>query len=331
MEDSAQSETPEEEKKKKRLLSIDVFKGITILLMVFVNTLSIFNNVPAWTKHPVDYGLTYVDFIAPFFVFMMALNFKSSFLKRVKKNGKAKTYFHSIERNLLFIFLGLLININITEEGIALRWGTLQYLGTAGLVLLSLIELSPLIRLVISITLMSIHQFLLETSVGILIYDGIEGGPYGVLSWISMLLLSSVLAEGLLNKKVKLFFLYGGIACLLVSIPTYFLWGFSRQRITLPFIFLTIGAAAMAFYALYLIFEVFSQNHPLLQQENYVSMLGRNAFFLYILHLMLIIFMFFLAVFNPLFNIVFLIGLLNTFIIWIIGVFLYKNEIFIVI
>ncbi|MHA1687720.1 MAG: heparan-alpha-glucosaminide N-acetyltransferase domain-containing protein, partial [Promethearchaeota archaeon] len=67
-------EGAKEEEKFKRYLSIDVFKGITILLMTFVNTLSVFENLPAWSKHPVDYGLTYVDFIAHFFVFIMGLN-----------------------------------------------------------------------------------------------------------------------------------------------------------------------------------------------------------------------------------------------------------------
>ncbi len=317
--------------KSKRYLSIDVFKGITILLMTFVNTLSVFENVPAWSRHPVDYGLTYVDFIAPFFVFMMALNYKKSYLKRLVKEGRKRTYIHFLRRYSLFLLLGLIININITEEGFQLRWGTLQYLGTSGLILLPLIEFHPVIRLSIAVIFMSIHQYLLGTSIGDQIYSGIEGGPQGMLSWSSMLILSSVLSEGFLNDKVKSYFFHGGLILVLLSVPTYFFWGFSRQRITLPFILLTIGTASLIFYCLYLIFERASFSHPFFHQENLISILGRNSFMLYMTHLLLVIFMYYVATINPPFIIVFLLGLMNTFIIWGFGIFLYKNRIFIVI
>ncbi len=61
-------------KKKIRYMSIDVFRGIVIVAMVFVNTLSEFNTTPAWSKHAIDFGLTYVDLVAPFFIFAIALN-----------------------------------------------------------------------------------------------------------------------------------------------------------------------------------------------------------------------------------------------------------------
>ncbi len=61
-------------KKKIRYMSIDVFRGIVIVAMVFVNTLSEFNTIPAWSKHAIDFGLTYVDLVAPFFIFAIALN-----------------------------------------------------------------------------------------------------------------------------------------------------------------------------------------------------------------------------------------------------------------
>ena len=90
--ESSQTIEPED-RPHKRLLSLDFFKGLTILLMVFVNTVGQFTYTPAWTKHAVDFGLTYVDLIAPFFVFMMALNFKSSFQRRMAELPKLKAYF----------------------------------------------------------------------------------------------------------------------------------------------------------------------------------------------------------------------------------------------
>ena len=58
----------EQRSQSKRYISIDVFKAISITLMVYVNTLRPYENVPAWSKHAVDFGLTFVDLIAPFFI-----------------------------------------------------------------------------------------------------------------------------------------------------------------------------------------------------------------------------------------------------------------------
>ena len=38
------------ERKKNRLLSIDVLKGLTILVMAFVNSVALFDNTPAWSN-----------------------------------------------------------------------------------------------------------------------------------------------------------------------------------------------------------------------------------------------------------------------------------------
>ena len=34
-----------------RIASIDVFRGLTILLMIFVNDVAGVSNIPAWLKH----------------------------------------------------------------------------------------------------------------------------------------------------------------------------------------------------------------------------------------------------------------------------------------
>ena len=73
-------ESSEELKEKIRYMSIDVFRGFAIAAMIFVNTISPFDNTPAWSKHAIDFGLTYVDLVAPFFIFAIELNLKMSFI-----------------------------------------------------------------------------------------------------------------------------------------------------------------------------------------------------------------------------------------------------------
>ena len=50
-------------KSPKRILSIDIFRGITILVMVFVNDVASVKGLPWWTYHigPGEQGITYVD------------------------------------------------------------------------------------------------------------------------------------------------------------------------------------------------------------------------------------------------------------------------------
>jgi predicted acyltransferase len=178
------------DKTRERLLSLDMYKGLTIILMVFVNSISQFTNTPAWTKHAVDFGLTYVDLIAPFFIFMMALNYKSSFKRRLEQPDKSKVYIKFIQRYLIFLGLGLVLYINLDPAGnVIFQWGTLQVLGVSGLMLLPLIMLPAIVRLVIGFGGLVVHQLLLETGLKQIIFDGYEGGIWSSLSWASMLII----------------------------------------------------------------------------------------------------------------------------------------------
>ncbi|MHA1457635.1 MAG: heparan-alpha-glucosaminide N-acetyltransferase domain-containing protein [Promethearchaeota archaeon] len=158
-----------------RLISIDVFKGFSIALMVFVNTLSPFDLLPAWMLHASEYGLTYVDLVAPFFIFMLALNFTVSFKRHLERSGRRKAYLRH--------FSGLFMVIDVSESGLILRWGTLQVLGMSGLLFLLFAEAKSLIKLIVGSFYVILHQLLLFTSLNSVIYDSIEGGILGCLSW----------------------------------------------------------------------------------------------------------------------------------------------------
>lgn len=316
---------------KKRLLSVDIFKGFTIAIMVFVNTVGQGENTPSWSKHAVNYGLTYVDLVASFFVFMMALNFKPSYQHRLESIGRAKTYLHFVKRYLIFIGLGLLITIDVNSTGIVLRWGTLQVLGVSGLILLPLIELKPYIRLIFAFIFMLIHQYLLQTFLGQIIYDDIEGGIFGSLGGGSMMILSSVLAEGLYNKKSELYLAIGGTICTIFGIISSFFWGISRFRISLPFILISIGIASVFFYGLYEIVEVWGKNNKYFQKENLLTILGKNALLMFLFHIVLIILDFNLFPLNSPFLLVFTLGIMNVIIIWLISVFLYREKVIVII
>ncbi len=320
-----------------RIISIDVFKGLSIALMVFVNTLSPFNMLPAWTLHASEYGLTYVDLVAPFFIFMLALNFTVSFKRHLERSGRRKAYLRHLRRYLIFIGIGLFMFIDVSESGFILRWGTLQVLGMSGLLFLPFAEVKSLIKLIVGSFYVILHQLLLFTSLNSVIYDSIEGGILGSLSWGSMMIFSSVIAEGLKKDIRWKYFLLGGLLFLIIGIITSFFWGISRGYMTLSYVFISVGVSSILYYVLYLLFEQRGRN-PTFKNEKILSPSGRNAFILFLLHIITLYFFHDMIPFSYIlvpedikWAVIILFALLNVSIILLIGYFLDKKKIYLII
>ena len=271
-----------------RILSIDVFKGLSIILMTFVNSLAFFENVPAWTKHAGDYGVTYVDLIAPFFIFMLALNFTLSFKKRIEMFGRKKAYLRFLRRYLIFIAIGLVLFIEVDADTLVLHWGTLQVLGTAGLIHLSIAELKSLYRLIIGAVLLIIHQIMLLTDLSFIIYDGIEGGLIGSLSWASMMIFSSIISDAIWKEKKWKYFFLGGLVFIFLGIISGLFFGISRAYMSLPYVLISVGASSVIYFIIYLIFDIAPNRWEAIQREIVLNRSGKNAFPLYIIHLIII-------------------------------------------
>ena len=120
-----------------RVLSIDIFRGLTILVMVFVNDLAGVKGLPWWTYHipPGEDGITYVDVVFPAFLFIVGMAIPLAIKKR-QSNGDTtlKIIYHSIVRALSLVAIGLLI-MNGRELAPALSgisyalWNVLMFVG----------------------------------------------------------------------------------------------------------------------------------------------------------------------------------------------------------
>lgn len=327
---------PDQPSEFNRINSIDVFKGLSIALMVFVNTLSPFEMLPPWTRHAGEYGLTYVDLVAPFFIFMMALNFTVSFKRHLEKRGRWKAYLRHLRRYLIFIGIGLFMFIDISESGFYLRWGTLQVLGMSGLLFIPFAEAKSIFKLIVGSCYIILHQCLLFTSLNVVIFDSIEAGILGSLSWGAMMIFSSVIATRL-EKKIKWrYFLVYGLIFLLIGSITSFFWGISRGYMTLPYVLISVGISSILYYVIYLIFEEQGRN-PLIKNEKILSPSGKNAFILFLLHIITLYFFYetipLLLILVPSmeWTIIIPFALLNTSIILLIGYFLNKYKLYLTI
>ena len=95
--------------KNKRILSIDIMRGLTLFLMLFVNDLYI-SGVPKWMVHTQaqDDGMGLADWVFPGFLFMVGLSIPFAFMSRAKKGGTtSQLIFHILKRTLSLLLIGV--------------------------------------------------------------------------------------------------------------------------------------------------------------------------------------------------------------------------------
>src|SRR5579872_264349 len=94
----------------KRVLAIDSFRGLTILVMIFVNTLAGVRGMPAWMEHmPADVdGMTFVDVVFPAFLFIVGMSIPFAWAQReAKGDTPLQIWKHVAIRALGLIVLGV--------------------------------------------------------------------------------------------------------------------------------------------------------------------------------------------------------------------------------
>ncbi|WP_367390548.1 acyltransferase family protein [Lewinella sp. LCG006] len=95
---------------QQRLLSLDIFRGITIAGMILVNNPGSWEEVYAPLLHADWHGVTPTDWIFPFFIFIVGVAIAYAVGKR-KEQGDHKTLVRKIIKRTLIIFgIGLFLN-----------------------------------------------------------------------------------------------------------------------------------------------------------------------------------------------------------------------------
>lgn len=99
---------------RMRIASIDIFRGLTILLMIFVNHLGRHDmqDVPMWLKHaPADVSLmTIVDIVFPAFLFIVGMAIPLALDRRLER-GQPRLHIagHVMVRSLGLLIIGVLM------------------------------------------------------------------------------------------------------------------------------------------------------------------------------------------------------------------------------
>ncbi len=94
-----------------RIMSLDIFRGLTIMGMIIVNTPGSWSYVYPVLRHSEWNGCTPTDLVFPFFIFAMGFSAVLSITKRMQ-NGipKQKLVLQLIRRSAIIFLLGLVIN-----------------------------------------------------------------------------------------------------------------------------------------------------------------------------------------------------------------------------
>ena len=109
---TVQTATPPTSSISTRVVSIDIFRGLTIAVMIFVNELAEVKGLPWWTYHARANQdvMTYVDMVFPFFLFIVGMSMPLSVEQRLKRTGSmALLWDHVILRSFNLLVLGLIL------------------------------------------------------------------------------------------------------------------------------------------------------------------------------------------------------------------------------
>ena len=123
--------------KVSRFHSIDIFRAITMLLMIFVNDLWTLTEIPEWLGHKAanEDGMGLADVVFPAFLFIVGLSIPWAIEARFNKgHSRIKTLKHIAERSFALLVMGVFMvnleNINAAELPINKSyWQILMTLG----------------------------------------------------------------------------------------------------------------------------------------------------------------------------------------------------------
>jgi predicted acyltransferase len=276
--------TVQDESKLKsgRIASLDQFRGFAILGMIIVNSVGHFDSIPQTFKHP-NYGMTFANAIAPFFLFVVGMGFRTSLINRILKYGKAKSYRMAISRYITLILIGIVIYGPDPKLGM---WDALVDIGFAGLITLPFILSGRWFRITMAFVFMILYQCLF-------IWSGygewtmnhsIDGGPAGVLSWASILIFGTVLMDDFSNLRPESF-IKRSLIYALILLATGFglsllepspLWQFSQRSMTIAYPLFATGLCFATFVIFYWLADLKKIEIP------HLTAFGMNSLVIYL-------------------------------------------------
>lgn len=120
-----------------RILSIDIFRGLTVLVMIFVNDAAEVKGLPWWTHHMPEgvNGMTYVDMVFSAFLFIVGISLPLAIKRRRAMGDSFRDVLrHVMVRSLSLVAIGYILanlqNLDPRLTGVGVRtWDLLAFAG----------------------------------------------------------------------------------------------------------------------------------------------------------------------------------------------------------
>lgn len=301
---------------KKRVVSLDVFRGLTIAGMILVNILSYYPDTPYLLGHSPWAGLTLADLVFPFFLFIVGVSMTYSFASRSKMSSR-KLWGHFIFRVVALYLIGVALGFGFFVYGIP-DFYSIRIPGVLQLIALSSLFAAPLARsktrwiLLAATILMVVQTFILlgvsapgvpagslniDNNIAGYVDSAVFGashlldngfdpeGLIAVINGTAMVLLGLVFGRTIRLSKdnwrsVQLL-LGGGIAAIIIGVLMSPVLPVIKQLWTASFILVNAGLATITLSLLYAYMDILGKGKIL----NLTIPFGRNALIIYILSL----------------------------------------------
>jgi heparan-alpha-glucosaminide N-acetyltransferase len=93
---------------KTRIVSIDIFRALTMLLMIFVNDLWTLHDIPHWLEHTAarEDGMGLADVVFPAFLFIVGLSIPFAIKARINQGTRSGILLHIFQRSLALVVMG---------------------------------------------------------------------------------------------------------------------------------------------------------------------------------------------------------------------------------
>ncbi len=284
----------------KRLLSLDVFRGLVVFLMLLVNNLGFYEaEAPAQLKHAAwNQGMTLTDLVMPWFLFCMGLSIPLS-LQSMRRRGLSEVGIRSriLRRTALIYLIGCCLSSAIARQ---FTWGldVLQLIALAYGMAALICVLSERAWLPVAIVLLAGYS-------GWLLFTPFPGGATGsfeeghnVAQWLNSRYLDPIRMAGLasvvptaalaligawamrtfvLDRRMTAWAVAGTI-CVLVGYGASFAMPYNKAIWTPSYIVMSAGLGLLVLLAL----EILLQR----TREEWTApilVVGRNAIVAYVL------------------------------------------------
>jgi predicted acyltransferase len=296
-----------ERKGPNRSVSLDTFRGITILLMLLVNNVTIDEITPYYLKHaPWEGGVTIADLVMPWFLMIVGISIPFS-LSSSRKRGIPlwKYNLKALKRSVSLFLIGCFLTSSIYKQ---------PYIGMEVLQLIGLayfvgVLFSPT-HLIFRISITSILLLLYWAGIRSIPIPGIGAGVFteekniikyidtvylqrfhlnGIISIIptsALVILGSLIGD-ILNREDRIKNLYIFFSSGFLLILTGWVWNldlsFNKPYWTSPYILYTGGLGILLLAIIYLIVDIIGWKRWTFP----FVVLGRNAILAYILPILL--------------------------------------------